>query len=170
MIGCSLQPRPSASGIWTSHLRTPSARRLACPFERSCSGTDRASLVHAVTTKLLAYGVHVYLAPCPHHACDFSTSYSYRASGFYSAGKSSTSSYFCYVPDQVPTGNPPLSSSDHGPDPDSVLPGCIPHRGRRRALAVVAFWPSFAIPHLAGRTDVLPSFDHDVADVGGPGL
>ena len=122
MIGCSLRPRPLASGIWTSHLRTPSARHLACPFERSCSGTHRVSLVHAVTTKLLVYGVRVYLAPCPHHTCDSSTSYSCYVSGFYSAGDSSTSSYFCYVPDQVPTGDPPLSLSDHGPDPDSVLP------------------------------------------------
>ena len=40
--------------------------------------------------------------------------------------------------------------------------------GHRRGLAVVAFWPSFAVPHLAGRTGILPSFDHDVADVGGP--
>ena len=30
------------------------------------------------------------------------------------------------------------------------------------------FWPSFTVPHLAGRTDVLPSSDRDVADVGGP--
>ena len=170
MIGHSLRPHPSASGIWTSHLRTPSARRLACPFERSCSGTDRASLVQAVTTKLLAYGVHVYLSPCPHHACDSLTSYSYCASGFYSAGNSSTSSYFCYVPDQVPTGDPPLSSSDRGPDPDSVLPDHVPHRGHCRGLAGTAFWLSSAVPHLAGRTDVLPSFDRDVADVGGPGL
>ena len=166
MIG----PRPSASRIWTSHLRTLSARCLACPFERSCSGTDRASLIHDVTTKLLVYRVRVYLAPCPHHACDSSTSYSYCASGFYSAGDSSTSSYFCYMPDQVPTGNPPLSSSDHSPDPDSVLPDSVPHRGRHRGLAAVAFWPSFTVPHLAGWTDILPLFDRDVADVGGPGL
>ena len=38
---------------------------------------------------------------------DSSTSYSYCASGFYSAGDSLTSSY---VPDQVPTGDPPWSS------------------------------------------------------------
>ena len=170
MIGRSLRPHPSASGIWTSHLRTPSARRLACPFERSCSGTDRASLIHTVTTKLLAYRVHVYLAPCPHHTCDSSTSYSYCASGFYSTGDSLTSSYFYYMPDQVPTGDPPLSSSDRGPDPDSVLPDCVPHRGHHRGLAAAAFWPSFAVPHLAGRTDILPSFDRDIADVGGPGL
>ena len=147
-----------------------SARRLACPFERSCSVTDQASLVHAVMTKLLAYGVHVYLAPCPHHTCDSLTSYSYCTSGFYSASDSLTSSYFCYVPNQVPTGDPPLSSSDRSPDPDSVLPNRIPHQGRRRGLAAVAFWLSSTVPHLAGRTDVLPSFDHDVADVGGPGL
>ena len=71
------------------------------------------------------------------------------------------------MPDQVPTGDPPLSSSDRGPDPDSVLPNRIPHQGRRRGLAAVAFWLSSAVPHLAGRTDVLPLFDHDV---GGPGL
>ena len=170
MIGHSLRPHPSASGIWTSHLRTPSARRRACPFERSCSGTDQASLVHAVTTKLLAYRVHLYLTPCPHHACDSSTSYSYCASGFYFAGDSLTSSFFCYVPDQVLTGDPPLSSSDHGPDPDSVLPDRVQHQGHCRGLAAVAFWPSFTVPHLAGRTDVLPSFDRVVADVGGPGL
>ena len=170
MIGRSLQPHPLASGIWTSHLRTPSARHLACLSGRSCSGTDRASLIHTVTAKLLVYGVRVYLVPCPHHACDSLTSYSYCASGFYSAGNSSTFSYFCYMPDQVPTGNPPLSSSDHGPDPDSVLPDRVPHRGHCRGLAVAAFWPSFTVPHLAGRTDILPSFDHDVVDVGGPGL
>ena len=170
MIGCSLRLRPLASGIWTSHLRMLSARCLACPFERSCSGTDLASLIHAVTAKLLVYGVCVYLAPCPHHACDSLTSYSCYVSGFYSAGDSSTSSYFCYVPDQVPTGDPPLSLSDHGPDPDSVLPDCVPHRGHHRGLAAAVFWPSFAVPHLAGRTDVLPSFDGDVADVGCPGL
>ena len=170
MIGCSLRPCPLASGIWSSHLRMPSVRRLACPFEQSCSGTGRASLIHAVTAKLLVYGVRVYLAPCSHHACYSSTSYSYCASGFYSTGDSSTSSYFCFVPDQVLTDDPPLSSSDHGPDPDSVLPDCVPHRGHRRGLAAAAFWPSFAVPHLAGRTDVLPSFDRDVADVGGPGL
>ena len=170
MIGHSLRPHPSASGIWTSHLRTLSARRLACSFERSCSGTDRASLVHAVMTKLLAYEVHAYLAPCPHHACDSSTSYSYCTSGFYSAGDSSTSSYFCYVPDQVPTGDPPLSSSDRGPDPDSVLPDCVPHQGHRRGLAAAVFWLSSAVPHLVGRTDISLSFDRDVADIGGPGL
>ena len=170
MIGRSLRLHPLASGIWTSHLRMPSTRHLACPFEQYCSGTDRASLIHTVTAKLLVYGVRVYLAPCPHHACDSSTSYSYCASGFYSAGNSLISFYFCYMPDQVPTGIPPLSSSDHSPDSDSVLPDCIPHRGHHRGLAVVAFWPSFAVPHLAGRTDVLPTFDRDVADVGGPGL
>ena len=168
MIGHSLRLCPLTSGIWTSHLRTPSARRLACPFVRYCSGTDRASLVHAVIAKLLVYGVCVYLAPCPHHACDSSTSYSYCTSGFYSTGDSSTSFYFCYVPDQVPTSNPPLSLGDHGPDPDSVLPDRVPHQGNCRGLAVVAFWLSFAVPHLAGRTDILPLFDHDVADIGGP--
>ena len=171
MIGRSSRPRPSASRIWTSHLRMLSARRLACPLERSCLGTDRASLTHAVTTKLQAYEVHVYLAPCPHHACDSSTSYSYYTSGFYSAGDSSTSySYFCYAPDQVPPGDPPLSSSDRGPDPDSVLPGRVPHQGRHRGLAAAAFWLSSAVPHLAGRTDVSLLFDRDVVDVGGPGL
>ena len=128
MIGRSLRPRPLASGIWTSHLRTSSARHLACPFEQSCPGTGRASLVHSATTKLLDDGVHVYLTPCPHHACDSLTSYSCYVSGFCSTGNSLTSSYFCYVPDQVLTGNPPLSSSDHGPDPDSVLPARVPHR------------------------------------------
>ena len=170
MIGCSLRLRPLASGIWTSHLRTPSARRLACPFERSCLGTDQASLVHAVMAKLLVYGVRVYLAPCDHHACDSSTSYSCYVSGFYSAGDSSTSSHFCCVPNQVPTGDPPLSSSDHGLDPDSVLPNHVPHQGCHRGLAAVAFWPSFAVPDLAGRTDILPSFDRDIADVGSPSL
>ena len=156
MIGCSLRPRPLDSGIWSSHLRTPSARHLARPFELSCPGTDRAPLVHAVMTKLLVYGVRVYLAPCPHHACDSSTSYSYCASGFCSAGDSSTSSYFCCMPDQVPPDDPPFSSSDHGPDPDSVLPDRVPHQGHCRDPAAAVFWPSFAIPHLAGRTDVLP--------------
>ena len=130
---------------------------------RYSSGTDRAPLIHAVTAKLLVYGVRVYHAPYPHDACDSSTSfYSYCASGFYSAGDSSISFYFCYVSDQVPTGDPPLSSSDHGPDSGSVLPDHIPHRGHRRGLAVAAFWPSFAVPHLAGRTDILPSSDHDL--------
>ena len=139
MIGCSLRPRPLASGIWISHLRTLSAWRLACPSGRSCSGTDRASPAHAVMAKLLVYGVRVYLAPSPHHACDSLTSYSYCASGFYSASDSLTFSYFCYMPGQVPTGNPPLSSSDHGPDPNSVLPNHIPHRGHRRGLATAVF-------------------------------
>ena len=73
------------------------------------------------------------------------------------------------MPDQVLTGHLPLSSSNHGPDSGSVLLDRIPHRGHRRGLAAVAFWPSFAVPHLAGRTDILPSSDRDVADVGGPG-
>ena len=170
MIGHSLRPCPLASGIWTSHLRTLSAWCLACPFERSCPGIDWASLVHAAMTKLLVDGVRVYLAPYLHHICDSSTSYSCYVSGFYSAGDSSTSSYFCCVPDQVLTGDPPLSLNDNGPDPDSVLPDYVPHRGHRRGLAAAAFWPSFTVPHLAGRTDILPSFDHDVVDVGGPGL
>ena len=118
-------------------------RCLACPFERSCSGADQASLVHTVRTKLLSYEVHVYLAPCPHHACDSLTSYSYCASGFFSAGDSSTSSYFCHMPDQVPTGDPPLSSSDRGPDPDSVLPDRVPHQGHCRGLAAAAFLALF---------------------------
>ena len=71
--------------------------------------------------------------------------------------------------DQVPTVGPPLSSSDHSPDSGSVLPDCVPHRGHCRGLAVVAFWPSFTVPHLVGRTNVLPSSDRDIADVGGPG-
>ena len=71
--------------------------------------------------------------------------------------------------DQVPTADPPLSSSDHSPDSGSVLPDHVQHRGHRRDLALAVFWPSFAVPHLAGRTDVLPSSDHDVADVGSPG-
>ena len=74
------------------------------------------------------------------------------------------------MPDQVQTDDPPLSSSDHGPNPGSVLPDCVPHQGHCRGLAVVVFWPSFTVLHLAGRTDVLPSFDCDVADVGSPGL
>ena len=160
----------SSFSFW--NLRTPSARRLACPVGRSCSGTGWASLVHVVTAKLLVYGVCVYLAPCPHHTCYSSTSYSYSccASGFYSTGESSTSSYFCFAPDQALTDDPPLSSSDHGPDPDSILPDRVPHWGHCRGLAAVAFWPSFTVPHLAGRTDVLPSFGRDVADVGSPGL
>ena len=32
---------------------------------------------------------------------------------------------------------------------------------------MVAFWPSFAVPHLKGRTDVLPSFGCDIADIEG---
>ena len=132
----------------------PSARRLTCPFERSCSGTDRASLARTVTTKLLAYEVHVYLAPCPHYACDSSTSYS----------------YFCHARDQVQPGDSPLSSSNCGPDPDSVLADRVTPQEHRRGLGAVAFWLSSAVPHLAGRTDVSLSFDHDVADVDSPGL
>ena len=133
-------------------------------------GTDRVPLIHAVMAKLLVYGVRVYHAPYPHHACDSSTSfYSYCASGFYSAGGSSTSFYFCYMSDQVPTGSPPLSLSDHGPDSGSVLPDRVPHQGRHRGLAAVAFWPSFTVPHLAGRTDILPLSDRDDVEVGSPG-
>ena len=169
MIGRSLRLRPLTSGIWTSHLKVPSARHPVRPFVRYSLGTDRAPLIHAVTAKLLVYGFRVYHTPYPHHACDSLTSfYSYCASGFCSAGDSLTSFYFYYMPDRVPTGVPPLSSSDHGPDPGSVPPIHIPHRGRRRGLAAVVFWPSFAVPHLAGRTDILPSSDRDVADVGGP--
>ena len=170
MMGCSLRLRPLTSGIWTSHLRVPSAQRPVRPFVRYSSGTDWAPLIHAVMAKLLVYRVCVYHAPYPHHACDSSTSfYSYCTSGFYSAGDSSTSFYFCYVFDQAPTGDPPLSSSDHGPDSGSVLPNRIQHRGRHRGLAAAAFWPSFAVPNLVGRTDILPSSDRDVADIGGPG-
>ena len=170
MIGHSLRLCPLTSGIWTSHLRAPSARCPVRPFVRYSSGTNRAPLIHAVTAKLLVYGVCVYHTPYPHHACDSLTSfYSYCASGFYSAGDSSTSFYFCYVSHQVPTGDPPLSSSNKGPNQGSVLPDRVPHWGHRRGLAAVAFWPSFTVPHLAGRTDVLPSSDRDVADVGGPG-
>ena len=155
MVGHSSRLHPLTSGIWTSHLRVPSARCPIHPFVRYSSGTDWVPLVHAVMAKLLVYGVRVYHAPYPHHACNSSTSsYSYCASGFYSASDSSTSFYFCYVSDQVPTGDPPLSLSNHGPDSGSVLPNCIPHRGHHRGLAAVAFWPSFAVPHLAGRTDV----------------
>ena len=169
MIGRSLRLRPLTSGIWTSHLRAPSAWHLIRPFVRCSSGTDQAPLDHAVMAKLLVYGVRVYHAPNPHHTCDSLTSfYSNCASGFYSASDSSTSFYFCYVPDQVPTGDPSLSSSDHGPDSGSVLPDCIPHRGCHRSLAVAVFWPSFAVPNLVGRTGILPSFDRDVADIGGP--
>ena len=169
MIGHSSRLRLLTSGIWTSHLRAPSARHPVRPPGRYSSGTDRASLVHAVTAKLLVYVVRVYHAPYPHHVCDSSTSfYSYCASGFYSAGDSSTSFYFCYVPDQVPTADPPLSLSDHGPDSGSVLPDHAQHRRRHRGLAAAVSWPSFAVPRLAGRTDVLPSSDHDVADVGSP--
>ena len=122
-------------------------------------------------TKLLAYEVHVYLAPCPHHACDGSTSYSYCTSGFYSAGDSLTSySYFCHVPDQVPTGDPPWSSSDRSPDPDSVLPDRFPHQGRHRGLAAAAFWLSSAVPDPAWRTDVSLLSDRDIAETGSPGL
>ena len=74
------------------------------------------------------------------------------------------------MPGRVPTGSPPLFSSDHGPGPDSVLPDCIAHQGCCRGLAVAAFWLSSAVPHLAGRTDVLLSFDHDVTGIGSPGL
>ena len=170
MIGRSLRLHPLTSGTWTSHLRAPSAWRPVRPFVRYSSGTARAPLIHTVMAKLLVYGVRLYHASYPHHDCDSSTSfYSYCASGFYSAGDSSTSFYLCYVPDQVPTGDLPLSSSDQGPDPSSVLPDHIPHRGHRRGLAAVAFWPSFAVPHLAGRTDGLPSSDCDIVDVGGPG-
>ena len=79
--------RPLTSGIWTSHLRVPSARHPVHPFVWYSSGTDRAPLIHAVMAKLLVYGVRVYHAAYPHHACDSSTSfYSYCAFGFYSAG------------------------------------------------------------------------------------
>ena len=71
--------------------------------------------------------------------------------------------------DQVPTGDPPLSLSDHGPHSGSVLPDRVPHQGCHRGLAAAVFWPSFTVPNLVGRTDVLPSSDRDVADVGGPG-
>ena len=74
------------------------------------------------------------------------------------------------MPGRVPTDDPPLFSSDHGPDPDSVLPDRITPQGHRRGLAAVAFWLSSAVPHLAGRTDILLSFDLDIAGVGGPGL
>ena len=99
MIGRSLRLRPLTSGIRTSHLRAPSARCRICPFVRYSSGTDRAPLVHAVMAKLLVYGVRVYHTSYPHHACDSLTSfYSYCASGFYSAGDSSTSSTFATCP------------------------------------------------------------------------
>ena len=136
MIGRSLRLRPLTSGTWTSHLRVPSARHPIRPFVRYSLGTDRAPLIHAVMAKLLVYGVRVYHAPYPHHTCDSSTSfYSYCTSGFYSASDSSTSFYFCYVSDQVPTGDPPLSSSDHGPDSGSVLPDCMSHIG-----GIVGVW------------------------------
>ena len=151
MIGRSLRLLPLTSGIWTSHLRALSARCPVHPFVQYSSGTGQAPLVHAVTAKLLVYGVRVYHAPYPHHACDSLTSfYSYCASGFYSAGDSLTSFYFCYEHDQVPTGDPPLSSSDHGPDSGSVLPNCVPHRGHCRGLAAVAFWPSFCCSPSSG--------------------
>ena len=99
MIGRSLRLHPLTSGIWTSHLRAPSARRPGCPFVWYSSGTNWVPLVHAVTAKLLVYGVRVYHAPCPHRACDSSTSsYSYCTSGFCSTGDSSTSSYFGTCP------------------------------------------------------------------------
>ena len=66
------------------------------------------------------------------------------------------------MPGRVPTGDPP--------SPDSVLPNPITHQGHCRGLAAVAFWLSSAVPHLAGRTDILLSFDHVVTGVGGPGL
>ena len=65
MIGHFLRPRPSAFGISTSHWRTPSAERPACPFGPSCSGVDRAFPALIVTTKLLAYKVRACLALCP---------------------------------------------------------------------------------------------------------
>ena len=170
MIEHSLRLRPLTSGIWTSHLRVPSTRHPIRPFVQYSSEMDRAPLVHAVMAKLLVYGIRAYHAPYPRHACDSSTSsYFCYVSGFYSVGDSSTSFCFCYRPDQVLTGDPPLSSSDHGPDSGSVLPDRVPHRGRCRGLAAAAFWPSFTVPHLAGRTDILPSSGRDVADVGGPG-
>ena len=148
MIGHSLRLHPLTSGIWTSHLRVPSARRPVSPSGRYSSGTDQAPLIHAVTAKLLVYGVCVYHAPYPHHACDSLTSfYSYCASGFYSAGDSSTSFYFCYVSDQVPTANPPLSSSDHGPDSGSVLPDRVQHQGHRRGLGLLSRFLAVQIPN-----------------------
>ena len=152
MIGRSLRLHPLTSGIWTSHLRAPSAWCPVHPFVWYSLGTDQAPLIHTVTAKLLVYGVRVYHAPYPHHACDSSTSF-----------------YFYYMSDQVPTGSPPLSSSDHSPDSGSVLPDHVPHQRHHGGLAAAAFWPSFAVPHLAGRTDVLPSSDRDVVDVGSPG-
>ena len=62
MIGHSLRLHPLTSGIWTSHLRAPSAWRPVHPFVRYSSGTDRAPLVHAVTAKLLVYGF-VFITP-----------------------------------------------------------------------------------------------------------
>ena len=98
MIGHSLRPRPSTSGISTSHLRTPSARHPVCPFGRSCSGIVRAFPTLVVTTKLLAYEVCVYLALCPLHACDSSTSNSYCVCGFCFTGDSLTLSDFTACP------------------------------------------------------------------------
>ena len=109
MIGHSLRPRPSTSRISTSHLRTPSARHPACPFGRSCSGIVRAFPALVVTTKLLAYEVHVYLAICPLHTCDSSTSYSYCVCGFGFAGDSLTFSDFYCVPSRAPPGVDPCS-------------------------------------------------------------
>ena len=102
-------------------------------------GIDRAFPALVVTTKLLAYEVHVYLTLCPRHACDSLTSYSYCICGFYFAGDSLTFSDFCCVPGRVPTGDPPLFSSDHGRDPHSVLPNRVAHQEHHRGPAVVAF-------------------------------
>ena len=139
MIWRSLRPRPSTSGISTSHLRTPSARRPVCPFGRSCSGIVWAFPALVVTTKLLAYEVRVYLALCPLHACDSSTSYSYCICGFCFAGDSLTFSDFYCVPGRAPPGGRPLFSSGHGHDPPSVLPDHVTHQGHRRGLAAVGF-------------------------------
>ena len=162
MIGHSLRPCPSTSGISTSHLRMPSARCPACPFGRSCSGIVWAFPALVVTTKLLAYEVCVYLALCPLHACDSSTSYSYCVCSFCFAGDSLTFSDFYCLPGRAPPFSRPLFLSGHNHDPPSVLPDRVAHQRHRRGLA--------AVPHLAGRTDVLLTFDRDVAGVGGPGL
>ena len=138
MIGRSLQPRPSTSGISTSHLRTPSARRPTCLFGWSCSGIVRAFPALVVTTKLLAYEVRVYLALCPPHACNSLTSYSYCACGFCFAGGSLTFSDSYCVLGRAPPGGRPFFSSDHSRDPP-VLPDHVTHQGHRRGLAAAGF-------------------------------
>ena len=101
-----------------------SARRLA-RLVQNYPGTDRALLVHTYDS-LTSYSYYTgdSLTSYSYCARDSLTSYSYYA------GDSLTSySYFCFVP---------LSSSNHGPDSDPVLPDHVPHRGHHRGMAAVA--------------------------------